>query len=542
MSKLNVYNGGAWQNPSNISVYNGGTSSWTPVEKVYYNVSGSWVEVWPLSSPPIAADFAIITITAGRYSDLLWEVWAQNPAYMVQTRAYGGYLVQSPDINGSNKNFLLRTNPRNIWFPEIPINSPPYSARLGRPEMSPPLTYVNYHTGTYDPNLLVDERMGVLTDLPTIPELLAGYNQVCLYYNNLYDEFMTNGFFDFSSPMSPGDLFRFAFQAAWPADWTYNPNDYPITFTIDVYQGGTIVRDPTTKVYSGSGFTQKQTYTQVYVAPKYDIQTAEFLPSDCTAFYMDYDFTATQITIAQPTPPAVVNTLPRFIEIRNVASKPGVHPVVWINDPLMSPTLGAVTSSNLPNYPPLDTPVYSNAFGLLHYDVYPLRSVANGSTELQFSPPGMGSTAVETIQQDGRYNGGLSLVYPFRDTTNLTTRWWLSGGFVYGPGTGDTQYVYFDPVQYRWDNPTIDQVELTIQAWYETGYAPGTETFNVYGWPNPTKGNDAASSIDGTGGVTYGSFTKSITASGASGTPRFGTNVGKITINFVTNTVTLTAL
>lgn len=524
MSKTKIRSGGAWVDPANVYVRQSG--SWTSVNTVNVRKSGAWQEVWPNAADNITAGFAIITIDVDdtKYPDLRWELRAMNPGYMVQPKLYGGSFVQDLDINNNSVLFHRTTNPRGIWRPEAPISVAPYITLLGRSEINS-FIYSSTHTGIYNNSLLLDERLGIAADTPTISEMQSGYNQIALYYNNMVSEFVTNGHFDFDEN-GLGEVFRFSLQCVWPADWSYNPASYPITFTIDFYQGGSIVRDANTGVYSGSGHTQKLTYTRTYTAEKYtDNRPYYGLPHDYSAFYMDYDFVAHEVSIGTLTPPPNIIDEAGVFEIRCTAAEPYLKPVFWISDPLSNPSTGN-------GCPALDAPVYdTDLTTVLRYDIYPLRTPANGGTEVANSSSGMASVASETLQQYGRYSDYAGETYPFRPSTGISTRWWLVGDF-YSATVGEIQYAYFDPIQYHFDNPDVSSVTLKLQAWYPSGYGPATETFYVYYWPEAVKGIDAAHTTEGANGITIGSFTKSITSTGTDNDPHFGTDIGTITFTY----------
>lgn len=552
MSKLKIRSGGSWVDPTDVSVYAG--NAWVGANKVYYRSGGSWVEVWP-GGTVFPADFAIITIDvdSARYPDLLWEVGCQQPDFMSEPDQLGGRLVDTG--SAVYRRFAV---PRPVFYPESWSSN--FNSRLGRTEKNI-FQFQSSYDGDETGNLLI-ERMGVSTDLPTFGELEVGYRQVYIDYNNMKAEFSDAGTtWDWSDPGSLGDLFKFQFYASWPTSWAYSPASYPITFTIDLYQGGTLVRDPITKLYSATGYTSTTQFIQTYVAEirdpdQYTSGTPDLSSYDYAAFSLDFEYNTDNFTISTYSPPPAI-TIPRVLEFRyNWTDANYLYPVVHITTPDLDP-------SNGDPGPPKDGPVYNTSGTLLRYSQYPFSGV-NGGTQVAGTGPGM-DTAEQTVQFTGRYGSistGSRTQYPFRNF-RITSPWWLDGYVEVlsqaDLSSGSFNYFIFDVWQYKWDNPDVTSVTFQIGAWWAVGKVLGTlyqspnpVTVNVYQWdsdvsagfvkgansvyPNFNQGNYIGSP---------GTLTKVVTdknpdTSGSLGsTPRYGTVLGTVTVDYVAGTVTV---
>lgn len=552
MSKLKIRSGGTWVDPTDISVR--ASNAWVGADKVYYRTGGNWVEIWP-GATVFPADFAIITISvdSARYPDLIWEVGSQQPDFMTEPDQIGGRVIQS----GPNA-YRKHVTPRPVFYPEPYANS--FNTRLGRAEQNT-FQFETLYDGQITNDLLI-ERMGVVQDNASLAAMAAGYRQVYIDYTNLRAEFVNSGsYWDWNDPQSLGDLFKFVFFASWPSGWAYNPASYPITFTIDLYEGGTLVRDPVTKIYSATGFTSTTQLTQTYTAKKrtadlYSSGIPDLAPYDYAAFALDFDYTAETVGISTYSPPSAV-TIPRILEFRyNWSDANYLYPVCHIVTPDVNPSVGNPGT-------PMDIPYYNTSGTLTSYAQYPFSGL-NGGTEAPGSGPGM-DTVAETVQYTGRYgsfNSGSRTQYPYRNF-RITDRWWLDGYKEVldqsDLSIGLFNYFIFDVWQYKWDNPDATTVTFQLGAWWAVGQVLGTlyqspnpVTVNVFQWDDSVAAgfNKGANSVppnfqQGNYIGSPGTFAKVVTdknpdTSGSLGnTPRYGTIIGTVTVDYVNNTVTL---
>lgn len=584
MSKLKIYTGSTWVDPTDVSVRI--DNAWTSCDRVYYHDSGAWVEVWPLGTIELVADYALITIDCDDlvYPDLDWQVQSRWPDFMTPPASRGA--INRSYINSSGGTVVYQgiKNPRYAWYPEA-VNV----QRLGRREKffnwgrdnfsydpSGEPNWPTILTNTYGANTISDQlvsRIGIESDYPILLDQDDYYRQVYIDFSNVFTAFPStwaNGS-AWGSSYSTGN-YRFTFYAGWPYDWAYDPADYPITFTIDLYKGGTLTRDGSTYVYSVTGYDEKKSFTVTHTASKKPSGVGTYasenqgLPADYAAFELIHD----RATVSDPNPNVAVATsftksytdatLPNWIVMQSTHSDATytdrklrtVYSIVdhtYFVDPVIIPTGIETAGRDLIIQGGYDTYGVSGS--------YPYDSVILGFQGLSNELDGYSANsttsgqnlATETLSYEGTFGaitGDDQRPYPEKYLQQ--DNWWMDGFFAdfVTKNQYSDQSCYFNIRQFQYDNPNIETVTIRIGAYWEQGSYESSDPVKLFvqGYDGELDGYRSSDGLIGGGTLidTYGNISKVITANVAAGTASFGTAMANVVIDYGNNTVTVTSL
>ena len=528
MSKMKFRNFGNWYSPTTVNYNQNG--SWIPVNKVYIKEANAWEEVWPASSgpQPIVADYVMFTISIANASDwpnLIFEMQGVNPNWGTIAAWRGGKGHADVNANIGAIGGPIADNTRGTFGSEDHQGT----VRVGRQELK-------FGNGIYGAVANSDNymfRVYPVTNPPGFTQFVNNpiYNKVIVNFSAIFNDYVTNGLFDWNDPdLGIGTIIRNALFIAWTDDFTGNPATENITIQMDVYQGGSYTVDQTTNAVTFTGYTASQSYSQILNAQQlnYDYYpTSPLLNFDYCAVKFDWDFTTDIVSIGSYTAPTQT-TLPQFLAIDCYNGDHGTNLQLWIDSPRFDPSVY------------LDAPYYETNNGVLSSTIkYYQRTYQPWGTNYAGSGPGMDTpTETFTDQFGGAYGVSAMDAYPYVfGLSRVDKLWWMIGR------TGSDMYPtalesWFDIHQYQYDNPGITSVTIKAYGFQD----PNTPVLPRTVWAKTYNGTKLYNFVNNQALVAnIGSATRTVQIS-TNWPPSYGTPIAEITIDYTTDTITITAL